>query len=219
MTTTAIAYDSDGQYLWELPQFDAIPARKPREGVLSEHIFAARWAALMAKDDGISAPNQELSYILHRMRQPISQRAATVAASVVCWYGTPIGRAFLDQAEVLAKVLLSRQDAYLAAWSIQNFRRNPTARTIEHCLGPEEGRKEIPQATPYDIEVADHVAYWMGSEDGQKFLRGCREEIAHRRPEQDLDFHLSAQLRLPRHEVNAVLGMAKAVAAESRVAQ
>lgn len=218
MNTTATVRDEDDAYLWELPQLDATPARKAREGVLSEHIFAAHWAKLMERDDGMSAPNQVLSYILRNMRHPISQRAATVAASVVCWYGTPIGRAFLDQAEVLAKVLLSRRDAYLAAWSIQNHRSNISSRTLEHCLGPEEGRKEVPEATAYDLEVAEHVAHWMGSDDGQKFLRGCREEIAQRRPEQDLDFHLSAQLRLPRHEVNAVLGMAKAVALESNVA-
>lgn len=117
------------------------------------------------------------------------QRAASVAASFVMWLGTNCGAGFLHTAarRIAQGGFISRGDAYLASWAIENQRHrglNHGLRTIEHVLAPVEGDSRVPCGlltrtgydapdlgiTQADAEVIDCVLIWLGTREGRAFL-------------------------------------------------
>ena len=150
------------------------PCRPARPDVYAEGIFVESWQRFLATPTDPAFDDEPLEVVLCNLVGEIDQRSATVAASFICWLGTNIGRGFLLEAERMkAKFPDAHSHAYLAAWTFQNMRRphvNSGWRTINAILPdwPVEAA---------DIEVADSVAYWLGTERGQRFLREVNAEI------------------------------------------
>lgn len=177
---------------------DHSPIRPPRDGFIGEAVFAEFWKTRMGLDrDWISPVDRgALGDILEHLDGPVSQRDASVAASFVCWLGTNAGSSFLDQAAALS--CLVRHDApsaYVAEWAAKNRRLrhvNLGWRSIELFMMPREqsdrvnrlgahpGPGEAVEITARDLEVADQIAAWLGSEDGRQFCRDARDEITRR---------------------------------------
>jgi hypothetical protein len=201
----------DDEYLWDTSEFNHSPARSPREGVIGEQVFSAQWAKLM-EDDGnlMEPPNAQFARVLCTLpKVQLDQRAATVAASMVNWFGTNIGRAFLNRAELMSNAMLSKSEAYVAAWSIENMRRSYDGgiRTLEHCLMTDAQMaridKTLPTLTATDLEVAEHLAMWLGESRGQAFLRKCFEELERREAEDQRQRLAEHEQRLIRHRASA----------------
>lgn len=167
------------------------PARPPRPSHDGEEAFAAAWKKLMAQPVealyGDETPR--LGEILWDYPHPVGQREATVCASLICWLGTNCGLSFLQEARRLAAMIRSPEKAYLSAWAIENFRVrhvNMGYRTLEHCLSPREEAGTFGYVKPIelsaaDYETAEHLARWLGSVDGQRFLTYCEAETEARR--------------------------------------
>lgn len=157
-----------------------LPIREPRKGFPREHVFAGRWQRLM------QAKCCALRSVLHDYLGPIGQREASVAASVITWLGTNIGQALLDD----AKRRLSRSpdpspsgyhasDSHLAAWAAENRRKRGFGggvRLLEILLIERSERDTVARPTADDYEVAEHVMFWLGQYDGQRFLEQCQNE-------------------------------------------
>jgi hypothetical protein len=187
--------DTD-DHLFDLGECEHKSLRPPRVGFIGETVFAAYWVNLMA----IPAPtwydsqtNHQLLLILHDMPGTITQRHATVAATLVTWLGTNCGRAFLSDAQQLEqKMGRFAGHAYPAAWAIENARSsgiNGGFRTVEHLLAPDDhfgrnsrghGLSFQPELTADDLEVMEHVAKWLGTPEGKQFTAVCENEIKHR---------------------------------------
>lgn len=208
-------------YLWELPQFDHSPLRAPRDGMIGEQVYAQHWAKQMeTKIETFDPPNAELAGLLHNMgEERITQRHATVAASMVCWLGTNCGGGFLHNAKRVAESQIHRDDAYLMAWSVQNARigySNYGIRTLEHCLVPDGAvplggyvsSKSFPVLTAADLETAEHVARWLGSDDGQKFILKCQIEIKKRQKEESFRHHCENNLKLTVPQIEVIRRLA-----------
>lgn len=170
------------EYLWDLPQFDHTPVNPPREGVVAEEVFTRQWAELVKDDGNIMNPfNYRFASILPHLSA--TPRAAKVAASFVRWLGTSIGRAFVEQAEYFVRRNLSKEEAFILAWTMENLRStsvNNGVRTLEWILTPTEKYEATRRAAPVsveDLEVAENMARWLGSADGQQFLKSCQEEL------------------------------------------
>lgn len=157
------------------------PIREPRKGFPREHVFAGRWQRLM------QAKCCALRSVLQDYLGPIGQREASVAASVVTWLGTNIGQALLDD----AKSRLSRSpdpspsgyhasDSHLAAWAAENRRKRGYGgvRLLEILLAERSELDTVARPTADDYEVAEHVMFWLGQYDGQRFLEQCQAEVA-----------------------------------------
>lgn len=202
----------DHDYLWDTRPFDSAPTRPPRQGFIGENVMAAEWAKLMADTNDIdSPPNDTLSCVLGSYGYRLTQRSATVAASLVCWLGTNIGRCFLDVAARLAATTCQKSDAYLMAWAVQNTRCssvNHGRRTLEACLISDATPTKVPKLSGADYEVAEHVVIWLGSENGQRFLKTCETEIKRQNQVEQFRHHLESNLRLAPSAVNCVLKMA-----------
>lgn len=56
----------------------------------------------------------------------------------------------------------------------------------------------IPDLSAHDYEVVDHIAHWLGSQDGQAFIAGCQAEIERRRKlDQLAEYHSRGMSHLP----------------------
>lgn len=159
------------------------PARPPRAGIRGENLFANRWAELMAGEECWNSGRTPLECVLGSYGAVVRQREATVAASIVCWLGTNMGRCLLDQARRLtAGGALWDGDAYVAAWAVHNQRKrsvNGGARALELMLQTtvQDAAARLPRASADDYEVAEHVMRWLGTRDGQAFLNRCETEL------------------------------------------
>lgn len=202
----------DHDYLWNTKHFTAAPMRPPRQGLIGENVFASEWAKLMADTENINnPPNEALSGVLGSYGYRLNQRSATVAASLVCWLGTNIGRCFLDNAAVMGKTTPLRGDAYLMAWAVENIRRSSTnhgRRALEACLISDATPTVVPKLSAADYEVAEHVVMWLGDEDGQRFLKACETEIKRQNQAESFRHHLTSNLKLEPSAVTCVLKMA-----------
>lgn len=201
------------------------PMRRPRKGTPGEVVFAEGWKSTMSHTpDEVNMPNAALHGVLRHIGHELNQRSATVAASLITYLGTQGGASLLAEARRLAKSghYMNVEDAYLAAWSVENARRSYTSggvRTLEYCMTPEENFKDMrpgtsqPGVTPAvsaeDLEVADDVMRWLATGAGQQFLGYCEGELERRRPVENMRFHLKNNLNLPDHEVERILGMAQ----------
>lgn len=151
-----------------------------------EVVFATEWKKLMETIHDLSIHDDEtmLSSVLRFLPEHVTQHHASLAASLIVWLGTNCGTCFLGTAKRIAdsKAFISKSDAYLAAWSVENKRDrgiNSGGRMTEHFmygnLVPED--RQPPPASVEDYEVLDRVAQWLGSDDGHKFLLRCERII------------------------------------------
>lgn len=201
----------DHDYLWDIPLFNHSPMRPARKGLVGENVFASEWAKLMAPPNFDSPANQPLADVMGSYGYRLKERAATVAASVICWLGTNCGRCFLEKAARLGSVQTSREDGYLMAWAVENARQSFSGqgrRTLEACLISDEKPTIVPNLSAQDYECAEHLVMWLGSDDGQKFLQRCETEISRQNQAESFKHHLSSNLRLEPGAVETVLKMA-----------
>jgi hypothetical protein len=208
--------DSRNEKLWNTPAFENKPMRPPRQDVVGEHVFADRWEKLMLDTQtDMLPPNGPLSGVLGAYPFDLDQRCATVAASLVTWFGTNCGMAFLHKAKTQAEKSFTKGDSYLQTWAVENARRSNSgsrARVLEFCLRP-DADKELPELSGRDYEIAEHLIFWLADDEGQDFLARCEAEIESRRPEANLTFYLQNNLKLAGHEVRRVVELARKVPA------
>jgi len=195
-----------------LAQFDNQPMQPPRDGNIGEHVFRDAWLAYTAQDsEGRQAPNYKLGTILMSSGVPLSQRAATVAASVICWLGCRRGVDMLHAAENTDKHRMRRDKVYLSTWSAHNMRDsavNEGFRTLELLLTPPGERPTTQGVSLQDFEVAERVMLWLGGDIGQKFLAACEAEIQRQQQVEEFKRHLTVNLNLSPTSVEMTLRMA-----------
>lgn len=181
--------DPETDYVMRLAALRHEPRRPPRPYDPGEHIFVQLWRDWLAGgQDPDEYPNQRFRQVLSDLeRVEVSQRDATVAASLLCWLGTNVGQSYLRAAEDLARAMPHRpkEEAYLARWAIENRRChwiNNGVRTVEFLLMSQEQvvgvnagwqhvrpwPSEIVEVTVRDLEVADAVAAWLGTAEGRR---------------------------------------------------
>lgn len=167
--------------------------RQPRVGVFPEYVFLSRWQALMGSrvDEDEEAPFTEM---LRHLRGYPTQRDATTAADFITWLGTNAGRSYLSQAKNLFNMLRehpvqwgpSHTTAYVMTWTVVNTRisyTNNGVRAMEWWYIDDKGQDAIfgpthvPELSARDVEVVEHVAYWLGTDAGQDFIESCEREI------------------------------------------
>lgn len=179
----------------------------PRKGHSGEKAYAAMWEATMATlaDDD----NQPIQRVLRHMDTTITQRHASVLASVAMWLGTACGGAMLKHAERLRGAAGSYGgDEYLIAWTLENRRLravNHGIRTAEFLLAPASSWRsrywlgecplsEVPELSAEDLETIDCFMMWLSEGEGQQFLaraklldeQHCKEDAIMRRAEMNL---------------------------------
>lgn len=151
------------------------PEAPPRPDVYGEGIFLDAWQRMMAEtpEFGDGELNEMFCTVFSEISGPATQRQATVAATFVAWLGCNWGKCYIlgaqDRCKGLARDLWPQ--AYLSEWTWQNKRVacvNSGRRTIEAML-------ESP--TIHDLEIADHLAVFLGSNRGQRFISDAEAEI------------------------------------------
>lgn len=164
---------------------DHSPVFEPRPDIRGEAIFTNMWADLMNGPRDEYGGETPLEVILNDYRFKIGQREATIAASVIGWLGCGCGQSALIRAHDLSKVWDgSRADAYQMAWMHQNRRmrgHNGGMRALEMIMEIGDDYAKV-ALTAEDVEVADMVWYWLGTEPGQAFLKACEEATIDRSP-------------------------------------
>lgn len=164
----------------------------PRAGCIGEMVYAEEWAKLMQEKDryGLNAPNGKLASILSNHPTPLTQRQATICATVVCWLGTNCGQSvILGARRLIEKAREHSGPAFVMSWAIQNHRINGVNHSfsaLEHLLAPPDhygkdvflgGRTLVrrPDLSVDDYEVVDHLMYWLGGAEG--FFLACETRI------------------------------------------
>jgi hypothetical protein len=158
------------------------PVRPPRK-MIEEQVFARRWEELMSAEPEGDNERSPLEYVLFNYPAAVDQRAASVAASLICWLGTNAGQSFLGLGRSIHENTYCKHEAYVAAWGAHNLRRyahNSNARSIEFLVRTteEQAADVFPEVSSYDLEVLDQVALWLGCEEGQAFVQTCETEIS-----------------------------------------
>lgn len=157
------------------PKLLHVPLQPPRASVPREGLFLALWQQFAEQRP------EEFAYVFSgRTNGPVRQRAASVAASFMAYMGCNGGRSFTSEAERIAKsgVYSCHEDAYLAAWAIENKRCsgiNIGLRTIEYMLAREhpitdtDGSwwrvdwKLVPNVTMEDTDIVEAMVAWWCS--------------------------------------------------------
>ncbi len=159
-----------------------------RPDVAMECIFLRKWQQLM----GGASQNNDMWCIENEggrfaflelfrdlMHVP-GERETRVATSFIRWVGTGNGHGYLHTAERLAAAMdkggYSREDAYLAAWALENKR----------CFNV--GYNRVPRGTlmgdetptTKDFEIMELTARWLGSETGQAFIADAQGAVSAR---------------------------------------
>lgn len=105
----------------------------------------------------------------------LGQREALVASRIAAWLGSDDGSSYLATAESLVPHFRSKTDAYVAAWAATNIRhaaiesgwRLLERLMIEQFVGTTPQR---PNLAIGDFEIAERMAAWLGSGEGQIFI-------------------------------------------------
>lgn len=168
------------------------PIRPVRQEVLGELVFVEQWQKLMStKPERLDEDDDRtwLEVILRDMGVEVAQRHATVAASVVCWFGTNCGASFLLAGKKAAALNSRRAPmVWTGAWAQENHRILGVSggyRTLEHILADDSDRTaqglvglwRTPDLSVDDFEVAEHLCAWLGSFEGEQFLSRCEQRI------------------------------------------
>lgn len=170
-----------------------IPIRPPRN-MIEEQVYAKRWEKLMSVEPEYEDERTPFEQIMISYDGKVNQRAASVAASFICWLGTAVGMSFLRMGDNIRENTFCKCEAYAAAWGVKNMRRFATncgARTIEYLVRTEQDEKNnvFPRVSTNDLEVLDFMALWLGSEEGQEFIKGCEYEIKRHKDMQTIGFY------------------------------
>ncbi|HBP6526436.1 TPA: hypothetical protein L6A81_12420 [Pseudomonas aeruginosa] len=166
------------------------PIRPVRLEVLGEQVYVSEWQDLMGQQPYRLLHEDERSWlevILHDMDIKVTQRHASVAASLIRWFGTNCGLAFLEVGKRAAAAQPRLPGmAWVGAWAVENYRHqgiNSGFRTLEHILASTDDLDSrgdlarIPPLTPEDYEVAEKVCAWLGTYDGGLYLERCEARI------------------------------------------
>jgi len=169
--------------------FDHNPIRPARAGCIGEQVYLKNWQELVTFDSGYhpdyEGPNGILEHIVSPGDGILTQRHATVAASLLRWLGTNNGRGFLQQAFLMGDCLGDRQEGYLAQWAIENRRDrsvNSGMRSLESVM-KEPGADKSPKLSADDCETMERVIIWLASDygffmpTGQQFLKKCMADV------------------------------------------
>jgi hypothetical protein len=196
--------DLDTDTLALMP-FEHDAMRPPREGHIGENVFIAAWKALheapapSAWDD--DTENWFLRTVLSSAPGALTQRRATVCASMAQWLGTNAGRSFLWEAQKDAKHSLTDTRAYLGAWANINKRvrwLNYGVRALEFTLASADdfsalrcfldpGLRRLPELSTDDYETAEHFVAWLAEPEGKAFLTQCEDEVTRQYREKRAD--------------------------------
>lgn len=182
------------EYLHDLGWLEHKPLPPyPRASFIGETVYAEEWWKLMQELDreGIRAPNGKLASILSNHPTPLTQRQATICATVMCWLGTNCGQeVILGARRLMEKSHVRSSSAFLMSWAIQNHRiygLNDSYTVLEHLLAPPDlygqdftgiGSRALihrPELTIDDYEVVEHLMCWLGTAEG--FILRCEHRI------------------------------------------
>jgi hypothetical protein len=169
-----------------------------------EQIYARRWAELMSREPEHEYEPTPLQAVLISYPADVDQRAASVAASFICWLGTRVGLDFLSMGHSIRDNTRCTHEAYAAAWGVNNLRRfgnNSGARTIEFLLRStdEQENSKFCAVSVNDLEVIEQVAAWLGSAEGQAFIQSCEAEIQRQKVMDTIaHYHANGLGHLPR---------------------
>lgn len=184
-------------YLIECGSFKHEPMPPhPRPNHIGEFVYSEEWSTLMQERPpyGLDSPNSMLANVLWNLPARVTQRHATICATVICWLGTNCGRSVVDKAlEYREKRIHHERQAYLIAWTIQNDRSphvNHGIRILKHLLAPPEcygtpllgvlpGPQVVrrPELSAEDYEVVEHLMLWLTEGIGATFVSRCRKRI------------------------------------------
>lgn len=169
--------------------FDHTPVRPAREGCLGEQVFLKNWQELLALDNGyhpdFDGPNGMFMHVVSPGDAKLTQRHATVAASLLRWLGTNNGLAFLQSADLMCEVVGDREEGYICEWALENRRSQTTnsgIRVLEAVMMA-QGAVKPPKLSADDCETMEQVLMWLASShsvyvvSGQDFLKKCRADI------------------------------------------
>lgn len=160
------------------------PTRPPRRGTAGEVIYSEEWCRLMANppqrlvDFSTEEANHLTHDILHDLPVRATQRHATVMASLVCWFGTNCGRAFIHEARRAAEADSHVERAWLGAWAWENVRQsgiNGGVRILEAVMAP-TWPGPLPELGVEDYEVADCLVRWLAIY-GRAFIDRCEARL------------------------------------------
>jgi hypothetical protein len=171
------------------------PVRPARKGHTGEQVYLQTWQKLMGEDDENGLSGEALACILSPLPRYIEQRDATVAASFMCWLGTNCGQSFMHNARnLLTKIgLLWEGNAFIMAFARENYRHravNDGYTMAEYLLAPETfyrggTLRRHPEVSADDLEALSHLAAWLGSKEGQAFIKQAEDGIKNRLREEE----------------------------------
>lgn len=168
------------------------PEVPPRDGMIGEQVFAASWKRRMkalydvwGHGDEIDRLNPHFRGVLGHFPYEISQADATIAASMVKWLGTNVGRCFIETA-----MKDPSEEGVLKAWAVENvskpwlsYGRTPIDNILMTAGDIEANSRRglltavftsIPdRKSVRAIGVCNHIALWLGSGEGRRFVRRC----------------------------------------------
>lgn len=155
-----------------------------RPDVAAEVVLVKRWQKMMGgvqqKHDLYFVENYPEKYPIIGVLAPYypNARDTRITASFMRWLGAGLGQSFLyegdrlrDQFEKTAG--LWPRDAYVAQWAIENRR----IRNVNSGRMPRDMVMEPEKMTVRDIEIMERMATWLGEDDGQAFIAGCRHNL------------------------------------------
>ena len=148
-------------------------------GSVRELAYAQAWETLMTSsptDTVGDEPQSPIDTVLGYLPYQITQRQATIAATLVSWLGSNGGQELVN---VILHNKADRRESETVAldWWYQANRRQPWQnsgfRALEHLLSPVELTQRYghpPALDVYDYECAEHLMLWLGKDAGRRFV-------------------------------------------------
>jgi len=162
-----------------------------------EIAFSACWKELMERQPRehlCSSPDDTMiDNVLGEYPEYAGDRESKVCATIITWLGTNVGRGFMDKCGFFDKRKTVTEDSVFIEWTKENRRYravNSGWRTLEHLLTDREKHTEVlgkitrlnvQRCSALDYEAADHLMIWLGSDEGQEFVKRvwCMANSAH----------------------------------------
>lgn len=108
-----------------------------------------------------------------------SERDTQVISSFILWLGTGTGQSYRAAAEVLTEKMggrFFREDAYLAAWALENKEWQGSWQTGGYYLR-RHAVVEPETLSIQDIRIMELTAKWLGADRGQQFLKAAEKSL------------------------------------------
>ncbi|MBB3759261.1 hypothetical protein [Xanthomonas arboricola] len=150
--------------------------------MIPEQVFAELWEKQMQGYDEDGDPS--FAGITRDIKP--TQELAYLAASFVTWLGSSVGLGFLSACrnQVVRHASSWHEDAYLAAWAVENRRRPGHRhgwRMIEFLAWDGDwnsvSRHSPPLLSADTYEVVENLVCWLGSSAGEAFIALCEATI------------------------------------------